>query len=112
MLKNRGPEAPQRRHDRRATSRRVVIYRYTADGEAAVRAILSDVSQSGVGLFVESPLDAGQTFGLDLHRADGSLTRLLYTVIHCRPRGERMFQVGAELTSRQAPNAASHGQTQ
>lgn len=101
MPKSRGPDAPQRRHERRATSRRVVIHYHSPDGEAALRATLTDVSQSGVGLVLDRPLDAGRTFGLDLTKADGTTTRLLYTVIHCRPCGEKMFKVGAELTCRQ-----------
>lgn len=108
MTKARGPDHPQRRHQRTAASRRVLIHCRAAAGEDAVRASLCDVSQSGIGLILESPLAAGQTFGLDLNRPDGTATRLLYTVIHCRPCGERMFRIGAELTSRQAPRPASH----
>ena len=56
---------------------------------------LLDISETGMGILVDSPIDSGTTLHVEL---EGHL--LVGTSVHCVPTSQQSFRVGLELVNR------------
>jgi hypothetical protein len=67
------------------------------NNQAHVSAWLRDVSASGVGLLVRSPIERGDHFSIQIPNKEGIAKIVHCTSCYCRKVGAKLFNVGATL---------------
>ena len=91
----------EQRRAKRTVHRRTFIIHFMHDGVIGqgVPTRAHDFSSIGIGLIHASRLAKGERFVVPLATQSGLPVLLMYSVVHCRPLGNGLFGVGAELTS-------------
>src|SRR5688500_13216228 len=93
-----GPQkrgAERRVEPRKSVGKMVQVRLVDSPDGKTISARLSDLSASGVGLWLERPIPPGTFFILIAQGSNGTTTAVLYRVVRCRPLGGSKFDVGA-----------------
>ena len=91
----------EQRRATRTVHRRTFVIHVMHDGVIGqgVPTRAHDFSSIGIGLIHAGRLAKGERFVVPLATQAGPPILLLYSVVHCRPLGNGLFGVGAELLS-------------
>ncbi|HWE02278.1 MAG TPA: PilZ domain-containing protein [Tepidisphaeraceae bacterium] len=106
LIKSKEPTRPRIKEDfsqkraaeRKAAHKEISLRRYAhgAPGDPE-KAIIIDISVSGIGLVLTTPMKYGDQFLIELTPTDPGI---IYRVMRCRPCGDNAHRVGAAFLHR------------